>query len=258
MKRETLQKRIEKHLYTQKGTLAKKYETVFYLITHPTATIHPIKSTYFGLQDKSYNIEHGLKLIGIDFETGNDAPRGGRDGYYIKLSKKGREQVSEFCKVTIPDSVTEIGNRAFAGCKELQSVIIPDSVTEIGDCAFGDCTNLQSVTIGKGVTKIGRYALLRCRALQSVTIPDSVTEIGKGALEGCESLQSVTIPDSVTEIGEEAFEFCTSLQSVTIPDSVKEIGKRAFAACTSLKSVTIPQGCQYDKAFAHTTEVIIR
>ena len=84
--------------------------------------------------------------------------------------------------VTIPDSVTSIGDGAFSGCRNLTSVTIPDSVTEIGWDAFEDCSSLTSVTI-----------------------PDSVTEIGGYAFEGCSSLKSVTIPKSVTEIAEEAF-----------------------------------------------------
>jgi hypothetical protein len=54
--------------------------------------------------------------------------------------------------VTIPDSVTSIGYRAFCHCTSLTSVTIPDSVTSIGDWAFDGCEN---VTI-KG--KAGSYA----------------------------------------------------------------------------------------------------
>ena len=69
--------------------------------------------------------------------------------------------------VTIPDSVTSIGDGAFSGCRNLTSVTIPDSVTSIGDGAFSECRNLTSVTI-----------------------PDSVTEIGWHAFEGYNSLKS--------------------------------------------------------------------
>ena len=55
----------------------------------------------------------------------------------------------------IPGSVTTIGSKAFANCKNLQQVTIPDSVTSIEDHAFHDCSNIPSVTIGKNVTQIG-------------------------------------------------------------------------------------------------------
>ena len=142
--------------------------------------------------------------------------------------------------VTIGNSVTTIGEYAFFRCKSLTSVTIPDSVTTIGDYAFWSCGSLTSVTIGNSVTTIGEEAFCDCDSLTSVTIPNSVTTIGNWAFSGCTSLTSVTIPDSVTTIGECAFNFCRSLTSVTIPDSVTTIGNRAFSYCDSLTSVTIP------------------
>jgi hypothetical protein len=56
---------------------------------------------------------------------------------------------------TIPDSVTEIGNRAFSGCTNLTSVTLPNSVTEIGNRAFSGCTSLTSITLPDSVTEIG-------------------------------------------------------------------------------------------------------
>ena len=153
--------------------------------------------------------------------------------------------------VTIPDSVTSIGGSAFAYCDFLQSVTIPDSVTSIGVGAFFGCSSLQSITIPDSVTSIGDSAFRGCKSLQSVTIPDSVTSIGDSAFGGCKSLQSVTIPDSVTSIGDCAFSFCSSLQSVTIPDSVTSIGDRAFQGCSSLQTVAIPDSVTSigDRAF---------
>ncbi|MDE7475090.1 MAG: leucine-rich repeat protein [Duncaniella sp.] len=88
-------------------------------------------------------------------------------------------------RITIPSSVTAIGNNAFSSCRSLQSVTIPSSVTTIGDIAFSGCYSLQSVDI-----------------------PSSVTSIGKSAFNSCSSLESVTIPSSVTNIGETAFCIC--------------------------------------------------
>ena len=125
--------------------------------------------------------------------------------------------------LTIPDSVTTIGDYAFQYCNSLTSITIPDSVTKIGVRAFYWCNSLTSVTIPNSVTTIGDYAFQNCSSLTSATIPDSVTTIGDGAFSGCTSLTSVTIPDSVTSIGDFAFSRCKSLTSVTIPDSVTKI-----------------------------------
>ena len=155
--------------------------------------------------------------------------------------------------ITIPDSVTSIGDRAFDYCSSLQSVTIPDSVTSIGTDAFSHCSSLQSVTIPNSVTSIGNSAFSFCESLHSVTIPDSVTSIGDRSFERCSSLESVTIPDSVTSIGDSAFEDCSSLQSVSIPDSVTSIGGSAFYGCSSLQSVTIPDSVTSigDSAFSN-------
>ena len=142
--------------------------------------------------------------------------------------------------VTIPNSVTSIRNSAFYGCSSLTSVTIPNSVTSIGGSAFHDCSGLISVTIGNSVTSIGGYAFKDCTGLTSVTIPNSVASIGSGAFYGCSGLTSVTIPNSVTSIGDYAFESCSGLTSVVIGNSVTSIGRGAFYDCTGLTSVTIP------------------
>ena len=175
--------------------------------------------------------------------------------------------------VTIPNSVTSIGNEAFYGCRGLTSVTIPNSVTSIGYSAFSWCSSLTSVTIPNSVTSIRNSAFSACSGLTSinvasgnthyssidgvlynyvqdtliqcpgaktsVTIPNSVTSIRNWAFYGCRGLTSVTIPNSVTSIGSSAFEDCSGLTSVTIGNSVTSIGYGAFSDCRGLTSVTI-------------------
>ena len=205
--------------------------------------------------------------------------------------------VGRATEVVIPEivdekPVIEIAEEAFYGNTSITSVTIPDSVTSIGNVAFCYCYNLTSVTIGNGVTSIGSSAFYACTSLKSVTIPDSVTSIGddafrnctsleynkydnalylgnstnpylclvkadntsitscnihnntkfihRSAFESCRSLTSVTIGNSVTSIGDFAFSWCLSLTNITIPDSVTSIGDGAFNYCSSLTSVTIP------------------
>ncbi len=109
-------------------------------------------------------------------------------------------------------SVTSIGNYAFEECSGLTSVTIPNSVTSIGSKAFNYC-GLTSVTIPNSVTSIGSRAFYYC-GLTSVTIPNSVTSIGSGAFSLCRGLTSVTIGNSVTSIGSQAFNGCNYLKTV--------------------------------------------
>ena len=182
---------------------------------------------------------------------------------YTKDMKTLLSAEETITSVTIPDSVTSIGDYAFRGCSNLTSVTIPDSVTSIGEKAFYGCRNLTSITIGNGVTSIGDWAFDGCTGLTSVTIPDSVTSIGSSAFSGCSSLTSVTIPDSVTSIGSYAFNGCDNLEitintddkylysedgttillcdssvtSVTIPENVASINSGAFACCRNVETI---------------------
>ena len=199
--------------------------------------------------------------------------------------------------VTIPNSVTSIGDRAFIGCRDLTSVTIPNSVTFIGDYAFSGCSSLTSVTIPTGVTSIGEYAFFNCDGLTSinvalgnthyssidgvlynhvqdtlircpgaktsVTIPNSVTSIGDRAFIACSGLTSVIIPNSVTSIGDRAFIACSGLTSVIIPNSITSIGENAFIGCDGLTSINVALGNTHYSSidgvlYNHVQDTLIR
>ena len=146
-------------------------------------------------------------------------------------------------KISIKEGTLYINQSAFFGCSGLYEVDIPNSLTEIGDYAFARCENLTKVDISNTskLSNINNGVFAQCSNLTSVTIPNSVAEISNLAFLGCSALTSVTIPNSVTSIGEEAFEYCSGLTSVFIPNSVISIGGFAFARCSSLTSLHIPQ-----------------
>ncbi len=100
--------------------------------------------------------------------------------------------------------------RTFLKNKRVKSVTIPDSVTSIGDYAFYGCSSLTAITIPDSVTSIGWNAFDSCSSLTAITIPDSVTSIGWNAFDSCSSLTAITIPDSVTSIDVSAFYGCSS------------------------------------------------
>lgn len=179
-------------------------------------------------------------------------------------------------EVDLFDSVTTIGARAFAGCAQLETLTLPESVTEIGEgaldgltglkklvvkcdpailpaSAFANLSNLTDVTIetgaipanlfagsgvttlalGEGVTEIGESAFANT-ALTAVDLKNAAT-IGANAFEGT-ALTSAELT-SATSIGNGAFEG-TPLQTVTL-NAAASVGERAFAN-TQLAQLILP------------------
>ena len=162
--------------------------------------------------------------------------------------------------VSIPATVTRIGDGAFSECEYLKSVIFRGTPTlaSIGEDAFYDCTDLESLTIPASVTTIGDWAFEDCMRI-ALTVPDTVATIGDGAFKGCDAMadangfvivrgvlhhytdkdDGVTIPEGVTRIGSAAFWSC-DIESVAIPASVTSIGSSAFGRCEYLEGIEIP------------------
>ena len=152
--------------------------------------------------------------------------------------------------VTIPDTVTEIGDWAFSACKQLSTVQLSNNLTKLGLHVFSDCTSLTSIRIPKSLetayssTWYPGGPFSGCVALQSVELETGMTKIPGNLFDSCPGFTTITIPDTVTKIGDSAFSNCEKLESITIPDSVTEIGNDAFNGCTELKDVTLPNTCQ--------------
>ena len=184
---------------------------------------------------------------------------------------------SDLTSVTLPNSITSIGENAFYGCSALTSITLSSQLTAIGRETFQGCTSLSSITIPDGVTSIGERAFWGCNGLTSITLPSSVTCEGYDPFNGT-SLNDVkivildysefcnntaikvfgysvpihlldnegneiteyVIPEGVTSICGRAFFFCSNLSSITIPEGVTTIGGEAFRGCSSLSSIMIP------------------
>ncbi len=195
-------------------------------------------NAYYSSQDGVLFNKNKTELI--QYPIGNN-----RTSYeiYESVTHIG-ENAFAYCEsvksITIPYGVTSISQFTFGNCSNLTSITIPDSVISIDSHAFYNCRSLTNITIPDSVTGIGRLAFCLCNSLTNIIIPDSVTSIDYEAFYGCSGLTSVTIGNGVTCIEDSSFGFCSALSSIIIPDSVKSIGYMAFNGCSSLSSVTIP------------------
>jgi len=149
-------------------------------------------------------------------------------------------QNKNIASVTIPDTITSIGNGSFAQNPELVEVIIPDSVLTIGEGAFAFNESLARVTLSKSITHIGALTLSQT-AIESIVIPDSVVSIGSSAFAGNEKLTSITFGNSLERIEDSVF-WNTGASELTFPDSLTFIGSSAFNFNQNLESVTFGSG----------------
>lgn len=139
-------------------------------------------------------------------------------------------------RVSLPDSITEIGDFAFAACNALKTIKLPSSLKTIGYGAFM-LSGLTELTIPDGVTALPDGLFYRCKNLTSVTIPGTVKQIKSNDFFECTALTSIVIPEGVEWISQDAFLNCTALETVWLPLSLKAIEGSAFSFCTNLKTV---------------------
>ncbi len=153
-------------------------------------------------------------------------------------------------------TVTEIGNHAFYK-REFSSVSIPNSVTTIGDEAFMQCGYLTEIVVPNSVTKIGKSSFAWCDALTDVTLSSNLKTIANHAFCDCDAITNIVIPDSVTTIGDYAFSYCDKLHSITIPESVTDIGNWLFLASYELSEIHGKKGSEAERyAIEHNKEFI--
>ena len=189
------------------------------------SSVDPTYTITDGVVSAGYSCS-GNAVIAVGATAIGDEAFGSAD-YYIH---------SNVTSITIPDTVTRIGDYSFSGAP-LASIIIPNSVTYIGVRAFSD-TALTSITIPSSVTSMGQRVFVNARSLTSVVIQNGITELPDYLFAGASRLTSFVIPNSVTALGTAPFEG-TGITSLTVPSSVETVGG-SFRDSPLLVSVTIP------------------
>ena len=179
---------------------------------------------------------------------------------YTNLKAHGAfKNCTNLTTVIFEDGLTEIASGMFSGCYKLGYsanggilTTIPDSVTSIGDAAFAGCALKGGITIGSGVKSIGSYAFQKCHtnedsALKTISIPANVETIGVCAFYDCKyatSLAFATENAKLYTIGDYAFSGCVALKTVNLPYNTAvtelKLGRSVFNACTGLTEATVP------------------
>ena len=224
------------------------------------------------------NWENGVLYISnalIDSEKNISGSYSIKKGTKV-IADKAFASCTNLTRVTIPDSVVNIGNESFSGCNGLTGAIISNGVASIGYRAFYGCDSLTGIAIPSSVAAIDAGAFADCALLNSInaaaaspfyssvdgvlfskdksclvaypagksgisySIPNSVIDIGGDAFNGCKGLIDISIPNCVTSIGDYAFNDCKGLTDISIPNCVTSIGDYAFGNCENLKELNLP------------------
>ena len=156
----------------------------------------------------------------------------------IKDSTFGGDQNynTSIVKITIQNTITEIGNNVF-NCRSLTNLNIPKSLVKIGDNSIRS-TLVKKIELPKTLTYIGDRGFYGSTKIEEIYIPDSVTHIGINAFTDCPKLKKIRLPNKLEILDDSVFERCSSLENITIPASVKEIKDGAFYYARALSSVT--------------------
>lgn len=149
-----------------------------------------------------------------------------------------------YCKdlftLTVPANV-EIAENAFYRNEAIEAVMLPEWLTVIRENTFWGCINLKTVEIPGSVTEIGAFAFNCCQAMETLTFPKSLVTLGEGAFQGCLALREVTVPSAIGIIPARAFDACIRLERVEIQEGITQIAPYAFYDCEMLQAVTLPE-----------------
>ena len=121
---------------------------------------------------------------------------------------------SNLKKVTLPSTLTYLGNAAFRNCVSLEEVNIPEGLTELQSNLFRGCTALKNITIPTNIKKINSQAFYNA-GLENVELSEGLNILQSNAFGNCKSLKTITLPSSVNSVYN-PFYGCSSLDSLVV------------------------------------------
>jgi len=169
-------------------------------------------------------------------------------------------------EITLPDTVSVLGDYAFFGCTKLKAIDLPDGIETIDVSTFTNCVSLKSVDFPKGLKTIESMAFDNCTALEKIELPEGLERIDTSAFERCTSLAELNVPSTVkscssfigTAFYNDADNWdgdCLYLdnwllavkdcEQLIISEGVVGIASNAIYNCPSLKNVTFPEDLRY-------------
>lgn len=191
------------------------------------------------------------------------------DGVPVTMIAEGAfKDNAVLVSVTLPDTITEIKDETFSGCKNLAYINLPSGLVSVGRWAFNGCYKLSSIELPEGVTTLSNAAFQRAEGLTGIfVIPSTVKALNGFTFSRCDKLSGVIIQNDLTiensdfacymkflyikDGSKVAFNgkkgtFADTLEVAVIPASVTVISEEIFDNCPHLTIVT-PAGSFAEK-----------
>lgn len=143
-------------------------------------------------------------------------------------------------EIHLPAHLEKIGFGCFSSTK-LTEIVLPETVKEIGERAFYSNPLLTRVSLPKGITTIPVYAFYNCPITSLDLLPEGIKEIGDNAFKRCQ-IEEAIIPEGVEKLGVNAFGGCAKLKTISFPLSLTELRGNPMECCDSLKNILIAEG----------------
>ena len=134
----------------------------------------------------------------------------------------------------IPDNVTYIGDYCFSE-SPFTSITLPKSITCIGEGWFQDCTGMKTMKLHEGITRICRWAFNRCTI--DLELPESLVELEDCAFQGIKT-PFMDLPDGLRELPDSLFSY-SSIRTVTLGKGIERIGS-VFSGCPEIADIYCP------------------
>ena len=176
-------------------------------------------------------------------------PTGESLTYNVVAIKRAGFAHCDFTEVTIPQTIREINEEAFAYCHGITSIQIPKDVTEIAPSTFIDCRELQKVyysktdgtpsTTNNKITRFGDHAFDSCVKLDNIQCPSSAIYFGESCFQNTHfttfrlpydnGASDVEHGRNEITIEQYAFANCQVLQNIYLDVNTTMIKNYAFA-----------------------------
>lgn len=177
-----------------------------------------------------------------------------RNPYTANFMSNFIGHTSNFKMIEFPENLSAIGAGAFMNCTYLCSegytLTLPNTVTTIGERAFYNCSSLRMTSLPSNITSIDTYAFYNCQSLGLTSLPPLLTKISSYSFNGCNNMYLASLPNNVTKIEAYGFYNCSHLALTSLPSSLTTIENYAFSQCNNMVLTTLPSSLTYIGQYA--------